>query len=72
MLASRVIYAARQGWPQRRERAAMWLAWHLPRWLAAWCFVRVAAHGTTGEWSGTVPAHLDVIEALRRWDGRAI
>jgi hypothetical protein len=50
----------------------MWVAWHLPRWLAYWCFVRVAAHATTGEWSGPVPGSLDIMEAMRRWDGRRL
>ena len=72
MLASRVIFAAQDGWRRRRERLAMWIAWHLPRWLAYWCFVRVAAHATTGEWSGTVPGSLDIMEAMRRWDGRRL
>jgi hypothetical protein len=70
VIAQRVIFATQDGWRRRRERAAMWVAWHLPHWLAYWAFVRVAAHATTGEWSGTVPDKLDVMEAMRRWDGR--
>jgi hypothetical protein len=72
MLASRVIYAQPPGWRQRRERLVMWTAWHLPAWLAYWCFVRVAAHATAGEWSGTVPDQLNVMEAMRRFDGRQL
>lgn len=69
MLASRVIYAQKDAWRRGRERALMWIAWHLPRKLAYWAFVRVAAHGTTGEWSGSVPDQLNIMEAMRRWDG---
>lgn len=72
MLASRVIYAQTERVGRARERAAMWLAWRMPRWLAYWCFVRIAAHGTTGEWSGSVPDQLSVMEAMRRWDGRRL
>lgn len=50
----------------------MWLVWHLPRWLVYWSFVRVAANATTGEWGGTVPDSLSIMEAMRRWDGRRL
>jgi hypothetical protein len=72
MLAQRVIYAQRGVWLQRRERLAMWLAWHLPRWLAYWAFVRVAALATSGEWSGSVPDQVSIMEAMRRFDGRRL
>jgi len=72
MIASRVIFAQRVAWRRNRERLAMWVAWHLPRWLVMWCYIRVVAKGTTGEWDGTVPNQLNVMEALRRWDGQEL
>ena len=69
MIAQRVIWRYRHRWQRQRERTVMWLAWHLPRWLVTWAYVRVVANGTTGEYDGTVPYHLDVMECLRRWDG---
>lgn len=48
----------------------MAIAWSLPKWLVTRCYIRVVAHGTQGrEWGGTVANHLDVMTALKRWDG---
>ena len=65
---SAVFWRQQEAWNRHRERAVMWIAWHVPRWLAYWCFIRVAAHATTGKWGTTVPHDLDVMESLRRWD----
>lgn len=54
-----------------KERIAMALAWRVPRRLAYWCFIRVAAHGTTGPWSHQVVPDLKVFDALERWDKKA-
>jgi hypothetical protein len=61
-------------WRDRRYRAAKArdtflrkIAWHLPRRLIMWCYIRVAAHATTGEYSGTVVPDLTMMEALKRW-----
>ena len=72
MIAQRVIFATQDGWRRRRERLVMWVAWHVPGWLAYWCFIRVAANATTGEWGGSVPHDVSIMEALRRWDGRRL
>jgi hypothetical protein len=45
-----------------------WIAWHLPRKLVMWCYVRVGAHATTGAYGDTVVPDLGMMEALRRWD----
>lgn len=45
----------------------MWVAWHLPRRLVMWCYVRVGAHATTGQYSATVVPDLPMMEALKRW-----
>lgn len=49
------------------ERFLTWIAWHLPRELVMWCFVRVAAHATMGKYGDTVPDQLSVMTALDRW-----
>jgi hypothetical protein len=72
VIAQRVIFATQDGWRRQRERWIMWLAWHAPRWFVYWCYIRVAASATTGEWSGSVPDQVSIMEALRRWDGRRL
>lgn len=52
----------------RTEKFWRTLAWMLPRALVKWCFVRVAAHATTGQWGETHPSTITVMEALGRWD----
>ena len=49
------------------ERLMLWIAWHLPRRLAYWTFIRVAARGTTGEYGSTDVTTLTVIDAMQRW-----
>lgn len=49
------------------DRLVMWLAWRLPRELAYWAAIRVAAHATTGRYDNTDPGQLDVMEMLNRW-----
>ena len=51
-----------------RERAAIAIAWAMPRWLVKWCVVRVFAHATTGRWSHQEAPALDYATAMRRWD----
>lgn len=53
---------------KRREKLLMWVAWHLPRELVKWCFIRVAAHATTGRHRDTTMPELLVVDALKRWD----
>lgn len=53
------------------DLAASWLAWRLPRPLVQWAYIRVVAHSTTGDYSNTAPGELDVMTALRRWQGKA-
>ena len=51
-----------------RDRALMWIAWHLPRSLVMWCYVRVGAHATTGQYGNTVVPDLTMMDALKRWE----
>ena len=53
---------------KRRERLMLWFVWRLPRTLVKWCFIRVAAHATTGDYESTVVPELSMMDALQRWD----
>jgi hypothetical protein len=43
------------------------IAWLLPRSVAMWAYVRVAAHATTGQYADTIVPELGMMEALDRW-----
>jgi hypothetical protein len=49
------------------EKAIQWVAWHLPRRLVMWCFIRVTAYATTDEYSSQVVPELSAMDALKRW-----
>lgn len=46
----------------------MAFTWRLPRKLVYFAVIRVWAHGTTGDYGGTVPSELGWDEALKRWN----
>lgn len=70
--AIRFRYVLLQMWWYRTlQRAAMQLAWRLPRYVAYWAFIRVAAYATTGRYGTTDPTTLSVMDALKRWDAPA-
>jgi hypothetical protein len=50
-----------------RERIITGIAWALPRELVMWCFVRVAAHATMGEYGNNTPDNVSIMDALQRW-----
>lgn len=50
-----------------KDGIAQWLAWHLPRRVVMWCAVRVAAHGTQGQWSNQEVPTLTAMDAIERW-----
>lgn len=50
------------------QKAQLWIAWKLPRWLVYWATIRLAAHATMGRHSGTVVPDLTVMDALQRWE----
>lgn len=58
------IRTAKHTWP---DKITLWIAWHLPRFLVKWCYVRVAAHATTGRYGNANPDELSIMEALKRW-----
>lgn len=53
----------RYEWDKRIEKMAAWIAWHLPRRVVMWCYVRVAVAGFDGN-----PATQTVDEPLKRWE----
>lgn len=59
----RVQMAIDWWWRIKRERAVMSIAWHMPRWIAYWCYVRVAVEGTDAN-----PADQTVVEPMKRWE----
>lgn len=54
---------------ERREKIAMKIAWMLPRDVAMWCFYRVLAHATQGQWSDTPVVGMTWETAANRWIG---
>lgn len=52
------------------DRIYMAIAWRLPRKLAMWVFIRVAAHATTGKYSSTIVPELTAMDALQRWENQ--
>ena len=55
----------------RKERIITWIAWHLPRSVAYWAYVRVATAGDEpGVPYGLNPVDQRVDEPLKRWAAR--
>lgn len=50
------------------EWFAIKLAWMLPRRVALWAMMRVAAHATTGKWGHVSPCDLKWSEMHDRWE----
>lgn len=53
---------------KHREALLRSVAWHLPRELVMWCYMRVAAHATTGKFGNTIVPELGMMDAVKRWD----
>ena len=50
-----------------RERIAIKVAWMLPRRVALWAMIRVAAHATSGPWGNEDPDSIGYKEMHDRW-----
>jgi hypothetical protein len=50
-----------------RNEAAFRIAHALPRRVAYWAAIRVAVHGTVGEYSNQVVPELTIDKMLKRW-----
>ena len=44
-----------------------WIAWHLPKNLIYWCFMRVVVFSTSKKYSNTGVPGLTAMDALERW-----
>lgn len=40
----------------------------IPSGIVYWCFMRVWSYATTGEYSGTLVAHITCSDAIQRWN----
>jgi hypothetical protein len=50
-----------------KEKIAIWIAWHLPKYIVMWCTVRLGANATQNEYSNQVVPELLFMDALKRW-----
>jgi hypothetical protein len=55
---------------RRLERLWRALAWRLPRALAYWAFIRVAAEATTHEFSDKHPEEVTAVQMMKSWVDR--
>ena len=49
------------------ERIWIFIAWHLPKPLVKWCFVRLSVASGQGYYSNQSVPDLTCIDALKRW-----
>jgi hypothetical protein len=52
---------------RRIEKLNIWVAWRLPKEVVKWCFFRVGANATTGEYGKTDPSSMLFMDAAKRW-----
>lgn len=50
------------------DRTFRFIAWKLPKRLVAWCYFRVAAYATSGDYSSTIVPDLSMMDAIHRWE----
>jgi hypothetical protein len=58
-------------WERIKENVITWIAWHLPKVLVKWCFVRVSTLASVEEYADKVMGDISVIDALDCWEGRS-
>ena len=51
-----------------KERIRIWIAWHLPKRLVAWCAYRVGAFATQGKYGTTVVPEVTFMDVMKRWE----
>jgi hypothetical protein len=49
------------------EKVVIWIAWHLPKEIAKWCYVRVAVNSTYKRPDIEVGA-ISIMDALGDWE----
>lgn len=67
-LASRLREFKYWYWTRKKEQTQIWIAWHVPKWLAKWCAVRVMVNATQGDYANQVVPELLAMDALKRWE----
>ena len=50
-----------------RERVVTWIAFHLPREIAYWCYIRVASSATVHDYPERTPDQVNIMEAMEAW-----
>ena len=50
-----------------KEKLAIKIAWLLPRRVALWAMIRVAAHATSGRWGHEYAGDVDYAKMHDRW-----
>ncbi|MGE5353988.1 MAG: hypothetical protein ACM3P0_18015 [Acidobacteriota bacterium] len=53
-----------------KEKLIREIVWHLPKTIVYWCAIRLMAHATTGKYGSTNPNELNIMDALKRWEGK--
>ena len=66
-----VQYHIRYNFRKAKEKLVMKFAWLLPRYLVMWCYIRVVAHATTGQYENTIVPKISAVDALKRWNDEA-
>ena len=59
----------RYKWLKLKENALVWLVWRLPKKLVSWCYIRVHANATSGQYNDH-PDDVNWHTALKRWDNK--
>ncbi len=53
---------------RRKEKVAIWIAWHLPRWLVYWCAIRLLSEMTKkDEMVGVEVPNMKAMDLLSLW-----
>ena len=49
------------------EKIYTWIAWHLPKTLVMWCYIRLAANATCTKYRDKSPNEIGLLDALDCW-----
>ena len=50
------------------DKIWMWIAWRLPKALVSWCYIRVHAKATSGQYSHLHPDEVTWNQALKAFN----
>lgn len=63
-----MLWQIKYWWYRTKERAVIWIAWHLPHAVVKWAMIRTVAHATTGEYGGDHVDKISYKEIHDRWE----